>query len=395
MALDRVLLLATLLAITGCGTSTRPTNGEPGIDERTITGTVLGEPYAVAYADPVDRDLHAAFDSLAEVLTRSLSPMDSASALNTFNLLGAAVASSADPHLTECMRLAKGLTLMTRGAFDATCWPLDRAWRTARARNTTLDPVQAADLRTLGGVAHVQVQGEGADAHLVKTDDRAGAVLGAMMRGYCVDRMADLLMDRGVPTYRIDMGPLHTVHGAKGRVVEGAAPADSVRLLNRSMATARAGDRYDPRTGAAVANGIRSATVIHDRCVAAEAIANALVVMGPNTAKAWLAQVPRVQAAIVISDGRGAERSWGTFDWPGRTDERTRRLPTDALLRSSSDSLGTADSVLKAPTAAELRNARKAPLIQAELDRMSGKADSIKKAEAGKKKELRPSVQGH
>lgn len=386
---------ALLIVLAGCGSPAGNAHASLGEKGRSVSGTVLGEPFTVAYADPLDRDLDAAFDSLTAALTASLSSTDTASAIGRFNSSPAPVAASADPHLTECMRLAQGLTLMTRGAFDATCWPLAKAWREARAQGGTVDPVKATDLRLLGGVKNVQLQGEGADAHLVKTDDRAGVVLDDMVRGYCMDRMADLLSARNVPVYLIELGSLRVAHGPRGAMVDGAVPADSLRLMNKAMAICVRRDRFDPRTGAAVDNGMVSATVLHDHAVAAEAIANALMVMGPNAAKAWLAQVPRVQAMIVVAGGSGEKRSWGTFDWPGRTDERTRRLPGDPIVRTPADTTGSDDSTGRPPTAAELRNARKAGLLQAELDRMSGKTDSIAKAEAAKKKEQRPAVLGH
>ena len=63
-------------------------------------------------------------------------------------------------------------------------------------------------------------------------------------------------------------------------------------------------------------NALLSASVIADDCATADALGTALMVMGPEEAKAWLALHPEVQAYLIIDDGKGGYEMWKTAGWP-------------------------------------------------------------------------------
>ena len=55
-----------------------------------------------------------------------------------------------------------------------------------------------------------------------------------------------------------------------------------------------------------------------DDAATADALGTALMVMGPEEAKAWLGQHTEVDAYLIIDDGRGGYASWSTPGWPSK-----------------------------------------------------------------------------
>lgn len=112
--------------------------------------------------------------------------------------------------------------------------------------------------------------------------------------------------------------------------VEGAAHElqTVVPLQDKSLATSgnyrkfievggkRYGHTIDPRTCRPAMNALLSASVITDDCATADALGTALMVMGPDEGKEWLAQHTEVEAYLVIDDGSGGYTVWSTPGWP-------------------------------------------------------------------------------
>ena len=151
-----------------------------------------------------------------------------------------------------------------------------------------------------------------------------------------------LLQQQGITNYMVEVGGEVRCSGVNDQgatwVMQIDKPVDgdahvqqtTVPLQERSLATSgnyrkfieiggqRYGHTIDPRTGRPAMNALLSASVIADDAATADALGTALMVMGPEEAKAWLGQHTEVDAYLIIDDGRGGYASWSTPGWPSK-----------------------------------------------------------------------------
>lgn len=233
-----------------------------------------------------------------------------------------------DPGLAELLARAEDLGRETQGAFDITAGALTKAWGFfERAGRVPADDRLAAAL-AVSGWRHFEL------------DRAAGTVryrvaglelnLGAIGKGYALDRAAALLDQAGLGTYLL--------HGGQSsvRVRSGAQPEGprqgwtlgvvdplrpgrrlaQLRLVDRALGTSGSGTQFfreggrryghilDPRTGRP-ADGVYSATVLAPTAAEADALATALYVLGPVQALDYAARHPEIGVALVIPGGPG------------------------------------------------------------------------------------------
>ena len=152
--------------------------------------------------------------------------------------------------------------------------------------------------------------------------DGGGIDLSGIAKGYAVDRVVDLLQNKfGVMECLVDIGgEVRAVgNGPKGDgwrvglyVPTDAAGIDApvLQLRDNSVATSGAyfkGDHIlDPATGEPVENALLSASVIHPSNATADALATALVVMGPERGMKW-AEDNSMHVIFLLKDGTRLE----------------------------------------------------------------------------------------
>jgi thiamine biosynthesis lipoprotein len=151
------------------------------------------------------------------------------------------------------------------------------------------------------------------------------ADLGGIAQGYGVDAAAAVLDRHGVEHYLVEVsGEVRTrglnAEGEAWRI--GIEQPDAipqrarhiVPLSGRSMATSgdyrnyfeQNGRRYsheiDPATGAPISHALASVTVVTESCVRADALATALIVLGPERGPA-LAEASGLAAQFIVRRG--------------------------------------------------------------------------------------------
>ena len=165
-------------------------------------------------------------------------------------------------------------------------------------------------------------------------------------QGYTVDLISLLIQRSGITDYMVEVGGETRCSGTNqegdpwrmqiDKPVEKHVQQAVVPLRGESLATSgnyrkfielngkRYGHTIDPRTGRPAMNALMSASVIADDCATADAMGTALMVMGPEKAKAWLVHHPELDAYLIIDDGRGGYLVWTTPNWP-RYEDRIAR----------------------------------------------------------------------
>ncbi len=229
------------------------------------------------------------------------------------------------PLVFNLLKHARDLSNQCDGAFDITIAPLVRCWGFMNGTGHAPDPQQLEAARECIGIAHVQFD----DAKQTVRFDREGVMidLGAIGKGYAIDRAADLLREAGVQSALVH-GGTSTVY-AIGKPIDGDAwkvaianaigNATSAQLptatlkdeaLSVSAIWGRSfekdgktlGHVIDPRTGEP-SQGAHLAAVITKSATDSDALSTALLVMGRSGEQILKKRYPAIRT-LVLEDGQ-------------------------------------------------------------------------------------------
>ena len=265
--------------------------------------------------------------------------------LGRFNRAGASAWQTLPEAFFEVLTYALGVAADSAGAYDPTAGALVNAWGfgpTGRHDLPGFQPPSAPAVETArsrGGWRRLQV-----DTRTRSICQPGGLLLdfSAVAKGYGVDRVAAYLERAGIASYLVEVGGELRGRGVKpdqlpwwvelerpldfepnGLMV--SPPPTVVALHGLAVATSgdyrrcyRDGDRrlahtIDPRTGYPIDNGVASVTVLHDSCMAADALSTALSVLGPDDGLAFAAERELAARFLVRGDSGFVERASPAF----------------------------------------------------------------------------------
>ena len=177
------------------------------------------------------------------------------------------------------------------------------------------------------------------EGHLAKGVADLRLDLGAIAKGFGVDRVAALLRERGIENFLVEIGgeTLGAGRNAQGEPwrigvlkPDGSAALQGVAHLTGGKAIATSGDYrnfyrdetgevrshvVDPRTAAPVGHAVASVSVLAGDCLTADALATALFVLGPAEGLPLLAgRFPGVEALFLA---RAADGGFDEIATPG------------------------------------------------------------------------------
>ena len=225
-----------------------------------------------------------------------------------------------DADLFTLLSRCDELSGLTGGAFDITSTPLSRCWGFLRREGCVPSDADLAAARAIAGSHHVQFDRARSSIRF----DRRGVELnlGAIGKGYALDRVADLLRRRQVTRALLSAGrsSLLAIGGAdRGWPIDivsprRARPIARVWLRDAALGTSGAGEQFviadgrrfghvlDPRSGRP-AEGWLSASVIGPSAADADALSTAFLVGGPRLASDYCDRHPGVMALLTPDDG--------------------------------------------------------------------------------------------
>jgi thiamine biosynthesis lipoprotein len=310
------------LLLAGCG---RPS----GKAEVRFAGETMGTTYNVKVArwSQADRlpELHQAVEAAFDDVDRRMSLHRADSELNRFNRAQGGMALSGD--LWRVVAAGQEVASATDGAFDMTVAPLVVRWGFGPApRSSIPQPDEIRVIRARTG--HRAVLLDHAQRIVVKIQAGVELDLGGIAKGYGVDLAAAALDAAGVGHYMVEAGGEVRTRGVNadgepwriGVEQPDAVPQRArlvVPLSGRAMATSgdyrnyfeADGRRYsheiDPRTGVPVDHRLCSVTVVAEDCMRADALATALLVLGPERG---LRMAESLGLAAYFVERRGADR---------------------------------------------------------------------------------------
>ena len=274
-----------------------------------------------------------------ERLEETLSKFRPSSEICRINRLAASQPVTTDPEVFSLIEQSLSYSEQTAGAFDITVGPLMRTWGFFRAEGHFPDAQELNAAREHTGFDKVLLnRGTRTISFAVPGMELD---LGAIGKGYAVDRTVEILREASVSAALVVAGSstvyaLGTPPEEEGWKVHVPDPRDrtrkisSVKLRDQAISTSGSyekffeldGHRYchvmDPRTGMPV-EGVLQSTLIGSDGAMTDAISNALFVLGAD-GNGVLSKFEDVSALSVLTDGP-AQRML-KWNWPGTTIER-------------------------------------------------------------------------
>ena len=320
------LVCGALAVIAGCG------DGQ-GDGVLAFSGSTMGTTYTVKLAQLPDgvslEQLGERADATLERINALMSTYRQDSEISRFN---SSVDTGWQPVSAETgtvIAAALEVSHSTGGAFDITVGPLVDLWGFGPAGERDRLPSAAEIARARQRVGFRKLALRTAPPALRKTDAGVHIDLSAIAKGYAVDRLAELLESVGAHDYLVEIGGELRAGGRKPdgapwrvaieRPDRGGTGIQRVIALEQAgMATSGDyrnfreidGERYahtiDPATGRPVRHTLASVSVVHGSTMYADAMATALMVMGPDHGYAF-AESQGLAALFVRRAGTGEQ----------------------------------------------------------------------------------------
>ena len=317
--MTRLLSAATFLCLlTACTAAPRDESIPSTPQTHHFRGDTMGTTYEVTVAantldDARRADLRNVIANTLEHIDATLSTWRSESELSRFNHAETTDPITASPDMIAVFQHALAVSALTGGAFDVTVGPLVDAWGFGPPGQPPAAPadVDLARLRLRVGWRRLAV--DAAAATIRKRAPAVSADLSALAKGYAVDQVAELLEREDFTNYLVEVGGEIRAGGENTRRESwrvgierpSAGPPTvyrTVTLNGQALATSgdyrntylldgqRVSHTIDPRTGRPVTHSLASVSIIDPLCVRADAIATALMVLGPDDGYALAAE---------------------------------------------------------------------------------------------------------
>ncbi|MBR6844623.1 MAG: FAD:protein FMN transferase [Bacteroidales bacterium] len=301
-----------------------------------LEGEAQGTYYRICYYD--SRNLQPQVDSLLQAFDLSASLWVDSSLLRRVN---ANLTDSLDPVLDSLLRYSLYIYDYTDGAFDCRVGRIVQAWGFSFRERTEPDSSALAALLKAAREPVCIVPADSVGRKISKACPDTELDFNAIAQGYSVDLLARMMDNLGVADYLIDVGGEVIARGSKAdgkpwrvgieRPSAGRYDAPTVQsvmaLRNASVVTSgsyrkfyeRDGVRYShtisPATGRPVQHSLLSVSVMERECWLADAMATAYMVMGLDSARAFISAhqgLPGTAAVMFIYDSCGSLATYST-----------------------------------------------------------------------------------
>lgn len=298
-----------------------------------LRGRTMGTWYSVRIVAPPG-DSPVALEALRQRVAARLEELDNLfstyrpdSEVSRFNAHPGLEWFGVSPDFLAVLEQSVSVARITGGAFDATVGPLVELWGfgAGDASGRVPNPEEVERLLRATGSGYLQWRESPPAVRRTRPDVRLD--FSAIAKGYAVDRIWELLSEAGLDAYLVEVGGEVRARGrrANGRDwsigienPDGSGVADAVPLRDAAIATSgdyrnffeHGGRRYshviDPRAGWPVAHDLASVTVVSPTAARADALATALLVLGP-VAGMELAEREKIAALMSVRAHDGPE----------------------------------------------------------------------------------------
>jgi thiamine biosynthesis lipoprotein len=265
----------------------------------------------------------AAFQAFQEIkrIETLMSPWLDSSDVTRINRSAGKEWVKVSPETMEVIKKAQEISELSEGGFDITVGPLTELWRKAREKKT---PPSIEDIKGKLDLVNFKNIGIDPEGKVLLKKEGMAIDLGGIAKGYGVDRAFELLRSLRYKNLIVNAGGDLRVGGFKNNQPWSIGiqnPRESKKILARisvsDMAVATSGDyekffnyegkRYhhifSPRDGFPT-EGCQSVTILYKDGMAADALATAVFVLGPEKGYALCQKLDGVECLIVDKEGK-------------------------------------------------------------------------------------------
>lgn len=324
-AVSLAVLLCCVLLVVACG------DAADSDDPVVLAGATMGTTYTVKLYDTganVDRAaLRSRIDALLERINEQMSTWLPDSELSRFNASRAPGWFPVSAETAYVVEAAAAISTLSNGAFDVTVGPVVNLWGFGPQGGDPRIPSEEEIAKAMQAVGYRQLDARISPPALRKRRADLYVDLSAIAKGFAVDELARLLGDQGIQSYLVEIGGELRARGAKpgGKpwrvaIEQPLTDARTVQgiVVLRDSAIATSGDyrnfvendgktyshTINPRSGRPIDHGLASVSVITASAMRADALATAIMVMGPQEGYA-LAVREALAAQLIIRSEDG------------------------------------------------------------------------------------------
>ena len=234
----------------------------------------------------------------------------------------------------EVLSLALAISSRSQGAFDVTVGPLVNLWGFGpEDAPEAVDEAVLEETLSRVGFAHLALS----NGAVAKSNPALEVDFSAIAKGWGVDQLADLLVEKNHQDFLVEIGGEVRASGLNPEnqpwrlgiekpLIGEREVHHVVELKNQAMATSgdyrnfvgegaqRRSHSIDPRTGRPVAHSLASVSVVAADCASADAWATALTVLGPEEGFE-IAEKEGIVAFFLVreNDGSFSEKTTAAF----------------------------------------------------------------------------------
>ncbi|MCF7808473.1 MAG: FAD:protein FMN transferase [Candidatus Marinimicrobia bacterium] len=337
----KYFVVACLLVLILCSCSGR----DDKFQEFSINGSTMGTSYHITIVgDSIGTyersQIGTLVDSVLIDYNHILSTYEDESEISVFNQQETTFPIQVSSDLIRVTRVGLELCQRSAGAFDITVMPIVNffgfGFEEGRDRFPTIDEIDA--WLELTGCDKIEINAN----NLRKTDPRVSIDLSAIAKGDAADVVTAYLMSRGYKNLFVEIGGEIMTRGVNrygkswkigiDRPTFGGAPgADLQHIIELAdMGVATSGDyrnyrevegrrithMIDPRSGSPITHNLASVTVVSDKCLYADGLATAVMVLGAEEGLRWLEDYPGAEGLLITraSNGEYHESMTSGFD---------------------------------------------------------------------------------
>jgi thiamine biosynthesis lipoprotein len=318
--------LSAVVMLAACSDSER-------LPEYELSGRTMGTSFSVKLVDPAEsfskgalRDqIHDTLDRVENLASTYLVHSE----LSAFNSNRSTEWIDVSAQFCAIIRQALDVSRATDGAFDITVGPLVNLWGFGPEGDVFEPPSQADINDALLRVGFTRLHADCSIPAVRKDSADLYVDLSGWAKGFAVDELAALLDAHALENYLVEIGGELRARGHNASGLDWSiaierpqeferVPQTVLRVTDRSIATsgdyrnffAHEGRRYshtiDARTGRPVAHALAAVTVVHESAAYADAMATALLVLGPDAGPA-LAEELGIAAYFLLRGEDGIE----------------------------------------------------------------------------------------
>lgn len=288
-----------------------------------LTGNTMGTTYSVKFGKELTAKeiftLKENIDRLLVNINNQMSTYMRKSLISTFNNSRPGEKILITEEFLSVLGESKFINEWTHGAFDVTLGPLVNLWGFGPKKKQNPPPQEAIDsLLPKLGMENLIVK----DRQISKRTKEVQLDFSGVAKGYAVDQVSELLKLHKIYSHLVEIGGEVVGKGFKTEktpwTIGIESPENSlnrkIKLLNLAIATSgdyrnyythqgkRLSHTLDPRTGRPITHSLASVSVLTESCMRSDALATALMVMGPDKGPKF-AEENGLAAYFIIRDG--------------------------------------------------------------------------------------------